>query len=134
MSNPDAIRSVITQLFDEPNAERYDAVTARFGETATLRAPRQVQVTGRPAILDFFRASFAPFATHIEQPSRILVSGATATVELRFAGTVPSGRPLTFNGVDIFDFDSTNRISAVSVWHDSFTLNRQLKSLLSDAS
>jgi ketosteroid isomerase-like protein len=123
----EVVSSAVARLFADLNAERMDSAGDLFSDDATLRAPAVGRVAGRAAILDFFTAAFRPFATHVEVPTRILVSDTTATVEMRFDGTTADGRSLTFDGVDILDFDTAGLITALSSWNDSLAISRQLR-------
>ena len=62
----------------------------------------------------------------------MLVSGTTATVEIRFEGRLACGTPLAFDAVDVFDVRD-GLISRLSSWYDSHAVRAALLDALAAA-
>ena len=58
--------------------------------------------------------------------TRLLVDGQAAAVEIAFAGTLPNGKAVAFDAVDIIDTDGES-ITRVVSWYDTADVLPQLK-------
>lgn len=116
---------LITRYFACLNEERWGELEQLWTEEARYVAvgtrPRQ----GPREIVDFCRGLFEPWQTHQDEPSRVLLCGSTATVEVTFTGTTPEGRTITFDAVDVIDFRD-GRIQRLSNWYDLVYVRKQL--------
>jgi ketosteroid isomerase-like protein len=117
----------IRAYFDGINGEDYAAVAALFADDGVLIAPGIEPQHGPAQIETYFAAALRPYPEHLDDPTRIIEAGATATVEIHFTGRLASGYPLEFDAVDVFDFDDAARIVRLSSWYDSHAVRSQLR-------
>src|SRR4051794_4368033 len=99
------VERTIHAYFEGINAERYDRVAALFAPDGMLIAPGIEPRRGPAEIEEYFRAALRVYPEHVDDPTRIVVAGSTATVEIRFTGALASGARLEFDAVDVFDLD-----------------------------
>jgi hypothetical protein len=118
--------ATLTAYFEGLNANRYADVAALFSEDAELWGAGTGWRHGRGQIEDFFRGALSSFPIHRDRPIRILLSGASATVELRFEHEHESGVELEGDGVDIFDFDDAGQVRRLRMWFDSLAVQSVL--------
>ncbi|HVV91671.1 MAG TPA: nuclear transport factor 2 family protein [Solirubrobacterales bacterium] len=115
----------IEAYFDGVNAERFDDVAGLFAPDGVLIAPG-TRPRREGEIAAYFAAALAPYPDHRDDPTRVVVAGSTATVEIHFTGRTDSGAPLEFDAVDVFDFDEQGRIVRLSSWYDSHLVRGKL--------
>jgi uncharacterized protein (TIGR02246 family) len=120
------LERVLHAYFDGLNAEDYAGVAALFAEDGQLAAVGSRPRRGRDEIRSYFEAALRPYPVHRDTPTRILLSGDAATVEITFTGETATGAPLTFDAVDVFDFDADGRIVRLTSWYDSYAVRKQL--------
>jgi ketosteroid isomerase-like protein len=89
--------------------------------TAVGARPRH----GIEDILEYFHSVFRTWASHHDQPTRVLPSGSSATVEVHFTGATQDGRTLEFDAVDVFDLQD-GLIVRLSNWYDVVLVRRLL--------
>ncbi len=118
--------SVLDAYFDGINAERYEDVAALFAPDGELVAPGVKPRTGHAAIAAYFELALASYPVHHDQPTRTLIDGTTATVEIDFTGELENGAPMTFQAVDVFDLDAEGRITKLVTWYDSHLVRGRL--------
>lgn len=121
-----AVRAVLDAYFDGINSERYDEVAALFAPDGELSAPGVRTRRGPEEIAAYFRMVLARYPVHHDQPTRTVIAGSTATVEISFTGELESGAPITFEAVDVFDFDEQGKISKLVTWYDSHLVRSKL--------
>ena len=127
------IQGTIDAYFDGINAERYDSVAALFAEEGVMIAPGVEPLRGRAAIEGYFAAALAPYPEHHDDPTRVIVAGSTATVEISYSGALASGARVEFDAVDVFDFDEEARIVRLSSWYDSHAVRKRLREARDEA-
>jgi ketosteroid isomerase-like protein len=115
----------IDAYFEGVNAERFDDVAALFAPEGVLIAPGTLPRRG-VEIAAYFAAALAPYPDHYDDPTRVVVAGSTATVEIHFTGRTASGAALEFDAIDVFDFDGTRLIVQLSSWYDSHLVRKKL--------
>jgi SnoaL-like protein len=120
------VRAVLDAYFDGINGERYEDVAALFAPDGELLAPGVKPQRGREAIAGYFGLVLARYPVHHDQPTRTLIDGPTATVEIDFTGELASGAPLGFGAVDVFDLDAEGRIAKLVTWYDSHLVRSRL--------
>jgi len=123
---PGEPRAVLDAYFDGINEERYDDVGALFAPDGALVAPGVTPRRGPAEIARYFTAALAPYPVHRDDPTRSVLAGATATVEIAFTGALASGAPMAFDAIDVFDFDADGRIARLSTWYDSHLVRGRL--------
>ncbi len=74
-----------------------------------------------------YRRLFAPWATHRDDPTRVLVDGNAATVEVHFTGTTTTRRTIEFDAVDVIDVEG-GLIRRLTNWYDLSWVRRELQS------
>ncbi len=122
----DAQQAVLDAYFDGINGERYEAVGALFAPGGTLVAPGLAPRTGPAEIAPYFAAALAPYPVHHDAPTRFVHAEGTVTVEITFTGELANGAPMTFEAVDVFDFDAEHRITRLLSVYDSHLVRRRL--------
>ncbi|HEY1689776.1 MAG TPA: nuclear transport factor 2 family protein [Solirubrobacteraceae bacterium] len=121
------IRRALEAYFSGINKERYGDVASLFAEHGELVAPGIDPRVGPAAIESYFAAALRLYPNHLDQPTRVIVAGRTATVEIHFTGALASGAPIEFDAVDVFDFDAAGEIVRLSSWYDSHAVRAMLK-------
>ncbi|MHB1808525.1 MAG: nuclear transport factor 2 family protein [Solirubrobacteraceae bacterium] len=127
------IRGVLASYFATLNAEDWDGLAALFHDEAELRAPGIRALKGVADVSGYFRAALRPYPIHRDEPTRILVCGSTATVEIHYEGKLANGKPLCFDAVDVFDFKD-GLIHRLSSWYDSHRVRSDLREATQPAS
>jgi ketosteroid isomerase-like protein len=107
------------------NAERWAAFEAIWHPDADFTAVGARPRHGIEDILEYFQSVFRPWASHNDQPTRVLPSGSSATIEVHFTGTTQDGRTLEFDAIDVFDLRD-GRIVRLSNWYDLILVRRLL--------
>ncbi|HWL42013.1 MAG TPA: nuclear transport factor 2 family protein [Ilumatobacter sp.] len=108
---------LVRRYFDVINAELWDELSCVFAQDAEVRAVGVEPMIGLPSIKRFYSRLFAAWATHFDQPTRMLPSGDSIAVEVRFVGTTHDGRVLEFDAVDVIDL-AGDRIGRLTNWYD----------------
>jgi hypothetical protein len=117
--NADPRQIALDGYFDGINEERFEDVAALFTPDAVLRAPGFPPRRGREAIAAYLRGVLAAYPVHRDQPTRTLLAGRTAAVEIHYTGRLADGTPLEFEAVDVFDFTPDAQIASLRTWYDS---------------
>src|SRR5262245_33493561 len=120
------MRAVLDAYFAGINSERYADVAALFAPEGVLIAPGVKPRTGPAQIAAYFDMVLERYPVHHDQPTRTLIDGTTATVEIDFTGELASGAPLTFEAVDVFDLDADGKITKLVTWYDSHLVRARL--------
>lgn len=120
------LERVLHAYFDGLNRDDFASVAALFAPDAELRAVGARPRRGPEEIRGYLEAALRPYPVHRDEPTRILLSGDAATVEIAFTGETAAGVPLGFDAVDVFDFDAEGRIVRLTSWYDSHAVRRAL--------
>ncbi|WP_028066423.1 nuclear transport factor 2 family protein [Solirubrobacter soli] len=120
------MRAVLDAYFAGINSERYADVAALFAPEGVLVAPGVKPRTGPAQIAAYFDMVLARYPVHHDRPTRTMIDGATATVEIDFTGELATGAPLTFEAVDVFDLDPDGKITKLVTWYDSHLVRARL--------
>jgi hypothetical protein len=118
--------SVLSAYFDAIDGEDYHAAGRLFSVEGELLAPGTAGCRGPEAVAAYFTAALAPFPVHNDIPTRVLLSGRSATVEISFRAELRGGTPFGFEAVDVFDLDDRLQIVRLSSWYDSHAVRRAL--------
>jgi len=127
MTEPSKIHATLAAYFAGINGEDYESVGRLFAEDGELRAPGTKPRKGPEGVATYFEDALAPYPEHHDEPTRVLVSGSSATVEITFNGITAEGAPLNFDAVDVFDFDDEGRVLLLTSWYDSYVVRATLK-------
>lgn len=128
------IRAALSAYFAGINSERYGDVGALFAPQGELKAPGSRWLRGPEEIETYFSAALEPYPEHVDTPTRILVSGSTATVEIHFKGALAGGPEIEFDAVDVFDFDDDGLVARLTSWYDSHDVRSRLREARAAAS
>jgi uncharacterized protein (TIGR02246 family) len=109
---------IIDRYFAAVNAGDWTALAELFAADALLVATGAPARHGRDAVVAHYPHVLAPFAEHVDTPTRQLRAGDTVVVEIAFTGRLHDGRPIAFDAVDIFDL-AGDRIARLSSWYDT---------------
>jgi hypothetical protein len=121
------IQAALTAYFEGINSERYGDVGALFSREGELKAPGSRLLRGPKEVETYFTAALGPYPEHLDTPTRILVSGSTATVEIHFKGALDGGIEIEFDAVDVFDFDDDGLVTRLTSWYDSHDVRSRLR-------
>jgi ketosteroid isomerase-like protein len=121
------VRRTLDAYFSGVNEDRFDDVAALFAPDATLTAPG-VGPLPRDEIAAYLAKALSGYPKHHDEPTRTLLVGHAATVEITFTGETTNGTRMTFDALDVFDFDADGRITRLRTWFDSHELRKKLRS------
>ncbi len=121
------IQAALSAYFEGINSERYGDVGALFAPEGELKAPGSRLLRGPTEVETYFTAALGPYPEHLDTPTRILVSGSTATVEIHFKGALAGGVEVEFDAVDVFDFDDDGLVTRLTSWYDSHDVRSRLR-------
>lgn len=124
MPDLDAPVAVLT-YFDAINNDRWDRLDDALAADVVISPPGMAQVQGLEAAKSHYARLLAGFGEHVDDLTRVLVSGDSVTAEIDFRGRTEDGRPVTFKAVDVFDLVD-GKIARVSIWYDTHGVRRQL--------
>ncbi len=120
-----ANREVVTAYFAAINSEDWDALAELWHDDAVWRATGARPRRGKKDVLIYYPRALALYPDHDDEPTRIIDAGDTIVVEITFTGRTPGGKPVTFEAVDVFDFEE-GLIKGFSSWFDMDELRAQL--------
>lgn len=121
---------VITEYFATINRDDFTATAELFASNGVLVAPGFTPISGRERVSAYYGKALRLYPEHRDTPTRTIVAGQTATVEIHFNGRLADGGEIDFNAVDVFDFDEQGLIVRMSSWYDSHAVRTQLRELL----
>ncbi len=84
----------------------------------TIRQGELLGASGVADVTRLYRAIVAQYDEHEDRPTRILVDGTRAAVEITFRGRLRDGTSLTFPAFDVIDVED-GAIRTVSTWYDT---------------
>jgi fatty-acyl-CoA synthase len=109
---------LIDTYFDAVNNHKWDQLTEVFHPEVRIQHGMSLSTTGREKAVKLLTAVVKQFDTHEDIPTRTLIDGNVAAIEIRFEGTKQDGTPLEFDAVDFIDTDGTHITKVVS-WYDT---------------
>ncbi len=121
----DGLQPPVSAYFSSLNSERWNDFVNIWHPEADFIAVGARPRHGTDDILDYFRGVFRPWPRHDDQPTRVLPSGSSVTVEVHFTGTTHDGREIEFDAVDVFDVEG-GLIRRLSNWYDVALVRRLL--------
>jgi hypothetical protein len=120
------VHRTLDAYFSGVNEDRFDDVAALFAPDATLTAPG-VGPLGPDQIAAYLAKALSGYPKHHDEPTRTLLAERAATVEITFTGETGAGAAITFDALDVFDFDDQGRITRLRTWFDSHELRKKLQ-------
>jgi ketosteroid isomerase-like protein len=113
MSPEDVVRHYFVCL----DTEDWKTMRTLWHRDAELRAVGARPRYGLDEVIGYFSKLFTPWQRHSDAPTRLILSGDTVVAEVTFRGTTAGGREVSFDAVDIFDFDG-GLIRRLTNWYD----------------
>jgi fatty-acyl-CoA synthase len=113
-----AVRDLVERYFAAVNARDWEAFAATLHPEVSIRQGELLSASGVEDVTRLYRAIVAQYDEHEDRPTRILVDGATAAVEITFTGRRTDGTPLSFPAFDVIEVED-GVIRAVSTWYDT---------------
>ncbi len=114
----DAVRDLVERYFAAVNARDWEAFAATLHPEVSIRQGDLLAADGIEAVTRLYQAIVAQYDEHEDRPTRILVDGDTAAVEITFRGRRTDGTPLGFPAFDVIDVED-GLIRTVSTWYDT---------------
>lgn len=111
-------RSLVERYLDAVNTHDWAALEVVFHPDVTIQHGMTLATSGRDKAIRLLTAVVAQFAEHEDRPTRFIVEGDSAAVEITFVGTLPDGTEITFPAADIIDTDG-EQITRVVSWYDT---------------
>ena len=119
-------QDLVERYFDAINGHDWEQLAAVFHPEVTIQHGATLTTTGRDRAVKLLHAVVAQFAEHEGRVTRLLLDGPVAAVEIAFTGTLPNGKAVTFDAVDIIDTDGAS-ITRVVSWYDTAEVLPQLR-------
>lgn len=111
--------------FQAINAEDFERLSSVWTQTAELRAVGARPRRGRDEVMTFYRELFEPWASHTDQPTRVVTAADLVVTEIEFAGVTHAGKQVAFEALDVFDL-ADGSIARLTTWYDLTWVRRQL--------
>jgi len=111
--------TLVERYFDAVNRHDWGQLVKIFHPDVTVQHGATLSVTGRERAIELLGALVAQFDEHHDRPTRVLVAGHVAAIEITFTGTRTSdGKHVSFDAVDIIDTDGATIVKVAS-WYDT---------------
>ena len=121
------MRRTLDAYFSGVNEDRFDDVAALFAPDATLTAPGVGPLT-RDEIAAYLAKALSGYPTHHDEPTRTLLAEPRRDRRDHLHGRDDqTARRITFDALDVFDFDDDGRITRLRTWFDSHELRKKLR-------
>lgn len=118
----------VERYFAAINDEDWATIRDVFAPDAVLQSVGAPLRTGRDEIAAHFPRVLAALPVHHDEPTRVVVAGTVVLVEIHFSGRTPTGDPVEFDAVDVFDLtDDGTRIARLSTWYDTAAVGRMVR-------
>lgn len=118
-------RQALETYFESMNVENWEEFKTLWARDAYLKAVGARERQGADEILAFYRGLFAPWSAHTDTPTRVIGDGDTLAVEVVFTGVSRQGESISFDAVDVFDFED-GTITRLTNWYDLNHVRRLL--------
>lgn len=110
--------TLVERYFDAINNDKWHDLAAVLHPEVHVQHGMSFSCSGVESAVRFYQAIIRQFNEHEDRPTRIVVDGNTAAVEITFTGTKKDHTPLTFPAADFIETDG-QRITRVSSWYDT---------------
>jgi len=114
----DGVAAVVRRYFAAVNARDWDAFRAVLHPEVSIRQGEPLEAHGVERVTRLYQAIVAQWAEHEDAPTRILVDGDEAAVEITFTGRRHDGTPVTFPAMDVIGLRD-GLVHRVSTWYDT---------------
>ncbi len=123
-----AIEQTMADYFAAIRALDADACAATFAEDGVQEDPVGTPPNrGRDAIRQFFANLGATFDQLELTPDHTFINGTSAAVKWTARGAGKNGRAITFEGIDVMDFNSAGKIQHLRAFWDARAAMAQLQ-------
>lgn len=112
------VKALVEKYFDAVNNHKWEQLADVFHPDVTVQHGMTLSTQGREKAVRLLQAVVRQFEQHEDVPTRYVIDGDVAAVEIRFSGRRPDGRALNFDAVDIIDTDGDS-ITRVVSWYDT---------------
>jgi ketosteroid isomerase-like protein len=119
------VTDLVTTYFNAANADDWDGLRQVFTDDAEVSLMGARTRKGVDDVMALYQRLFTPWSSHDDTPTRTLVDGDTATVEVHFTGTTATGKTLEFDAVDVIDIDG-GKIRRLTNWYDLVWVRDQM--------
>lgn len=121
------IRQTVTDYFAAIRAMDADAWVATFAEDAVSHDPVGAPPTeGHSGLREFFEGIAGAFEKVEMFEDSVFVAGDSAAVKWTGRGTGKNGRNVIFEGIDVFEINSDNKIQRVWGYWDPSAMMSEL--------
>lgn len=115
----DSIHKVVADYFAAIRALDAEQWVATFAEDAVSKDPYGSQeLAGHDALRQFFLGIAGGFETLSFTEESVFVSGDRAAVKWSASGVGKNGRPVTFEGIDVFEVNGAGKIQKLWAYWD----------------
>ena len=111
-------RTLVEDYLTAVNSHDWATLERVFHPDVEMRHGMTLSTTGRDQAIKLLTAIVAQFEEHEDRPTRFVVEGGTAAVEITFVGRKADGTDVTFEAADIIDTDGS-QITRVVSWYDT---------------
>jgi ketosteroid isomerase-like protein len=115
---PVPVKALVETYFDAVNNHKWEQLADVFHPDVTIQHGMTLHTQGREKAVRLLQAVVRQFEEHEDAPTRYVIEGDVAAVEIRFTGRKPEGEPISFDAVDIIDTDGES-ITRVVSWYDT---------------
>jgi ketosteroid isomerase-like protein len=119
-------RQLVEDYLTAVNTHDWATLERVFHPDVELRHGMTLSTSGRERAVKLLGAIVGQFAEHEDRPTRFVVEGGTAAVEITFVGTLPDGTDITFEAADVIDTDG-QQITRVVSWYDTAAVIPMIK-------
>ncbi|MDT9591645.1 AMP-binding protein [Nocardioides zeae] len=112
------VTALVERYFAAVNARDWEALRATLHPDVRIRQGDLLHADGVERVTRLYQAIVAQWDEHEDRPTRILVDGDRAAVEITFTGRRPDGTPVTFPAMDVITVRD-GRVLHVSTWYDT---------------
>lgn len=120
------VRALVDTYFDAVNNHKWEQLADVFHPDVTIQHGMTLHTHGRVKAVHLLQAVVRQFEEHEDAPTRYVIEGHVAAVEIRFTGRKPGGEPITFDAVDVIDTDGSS-ITRVVSWYDTAEVLRLIR-------
>ncbi|MDT9591653.1 nuclear transport factor 2 family protein [Nocardioides zeae] len=120
------VRALAERYFAAVNGHDWEALAAVLHPDVEVRHGMSLSTTGSEKAVRLLTAVVAQFEEHEDRPTRYVVDGDAAAVEIEFVGRTRAGAEVAFDAVDVIDTDGS-RITRVVSWYDTAVVVPMIK-------
>jgi steroid delta-isomerase len=126
---PARIQATVEQYFQATQADnRVEAMVACFAPDSVSYDPAEgPPLEGQDALRQYFASIASLFTTVGLTPEFVSINGNQAAVKWRGQGTSPTGRMVTFEGIDLFEINAAGQIQSLRAYWNPAALLTELQ-------